>query len=317
MLKVVSAETIRAALNIAEAIAAIEEGFAAYSSGRALVPPVGYLGFERPPGDCHIKFGYIAGQDDFVIKVATGFYENPSHGLPSSNGFMVLLSARTGEPRVLLDDGGYLTDVRTAIAGLIVAKHLAPARPKCIGVVGTGVQARAQLEQLLGYYGSCPVRVWGRNSRSAAAVVKEAETRGCDAAVAVTVREICAECDLIVTVTASNTPLIEAAWVRPGTHITAVGADAMGKQELDPRVLASADIRVVDSIEQCVDHGEAAHAVTAQLIGRGDLVELGSIVSGVRAGRTKANQVTVADLTGLAVQDIQIARCVWQRLQRS
>lgn len=317
MLTVVSAASIRAALNVAEAVAAIEEGFAAYSSGRARVPPVGYLGFEQPPGDCHIKFGHIAGQEDFVIKVATGFYDNPAHGLPSSNGFMVLLSARTGEPRVLLDDGGYLTDVRTALAGLIAAKHLAPVRPRRIGIIGTGVQARAQLEQLLGYYGSCPVQVWGRNSRSAAAVVKEAEVRGCEAAVAATVREICAECDLIVTATASSTPLIEAAWISPGTHITAVGADAKGKQELEPRILANADIRVVDSIEQCVDHGEAAHAVAAQLLGPGDLVELGSIVSGAHPGRTQANQVTVADLTGLAVQDIQIARCVWQQLQRS
>lgn len=317
MFTVFSADRIRAALNIAEAIAAIEEGFAAYSCGRALVPPVGYLGFDRPPGDCHIKYGHIAGQDEFVIKVATGFYDNPSHGLPSSNGFMVLLSARTGEPQVLLDDGGYLTDLRTAIAGLIAAKHLAPARPRSIGVVGTGVQARVQLEQLLGYYGSCPVRVWGRNGRSAAALVKEMVTSGHEAAVAATVREICADCDLIVTATASRTPLIEAEWIRPGTHITAVGADAKGKQELDPRILAGADIRAVDSIEQCVDHGEAAHAVAAQLIAPGDLVELGHIVSGARPGRTGANQVTVADLTGLAVQDIQIARCVWQRLQRS
>lgn len=315
MLTVVSADRIRAALNVAEAVIAIEEGFAAYSSARARVPPVGYLGFDQPRGDCHIKFGHIAGADEFVIKVATGFYENPSRGLPSGNGFMVLLSARTGEPQVLLDDGGYLTDIRTAIAGLIAAKHLAPARPKGIGILGAGVQARAQLEHLLGHFGSCPVRVWARNGRSAAAVVAETAAKGYEAAVAATVRELCNECDLIVTTTASNAPLIDAAWIRPGTHITAVGADAKGKQELDPHVLAAADIRVVDSIEQCVDHGEAAHAVAAHLVTPGELVELGSIVSGARAGRTQPTQVTVADLTGLAVQDIQIARCVWKRLQ--
>lgn len=317
MFAVVAADRIRAALDIGEAVRAVEAGFEAYSTGRAIVPPVGYLGFEKPRGDCHIKYGYIAGDDEFVIKIATGFYENPARGLPSSNGFMILISARTGEPQALLDDGGYLTDVRTAIAGLIAAKHLAPRRPTSIGIVGTGTQARMQLEFLSDYYGNCTARVWGRDLRKAAAIVEETAAMGNDAAVATTIRALCEECDLIVTTTASTAALIAAEWIRPGTHITAVGADAKGKQELDPNVFGRADLRVVDSLAQCVDHGEVAHAVAAHVVSPDDLVELGSIVAGVRAGRSSPQQITVADLTGLAVQDIQIAKCVWNKVQRS
>lgn len=316
-MEIISQERIQAAIRIEDAVAAVEDGFRAYSSGQAVVPPVGYLGFEAPPGDCHIKYGYIRGDQEFVIKVATGFYDNPARGLSSSNGFMVVLSAQTGEPLTLLDDGGRLTDLRTAIAGLIAAKYLAPRRPGCIGIVGTGIQARLQLELLMSHYGSSPVRVWGRNRRSAAAFVEDTTTAGNDTAVAETLAELCGECDLIVTTTASTRPLISADWVRAGTHITAVGADAKGKQELDPALFARADICAVDSIVQCVDHGETSHAVAAGLIDQARLVELGALVDGSKVGRSGGEQITIADLTGLAVQDIRIAQHVLRRIRGS
>jgi ornithine cyclodeaminase len=317
MIEIVSEPQIRAAIDIEEAVAEIEDGFKAWSSGRAVVPPVGYLGFDSPPGDCHIKYGYIRGDDEFVIKVATGFYDNPARGLSSSNGFMVALSAQTGEPTVLLDDGGYLTDLRTAIAGLIAAKYLAPRRPKCIGIVGTGIQARMQLELLTGHYGSGPVRVWGRDRRKAAAFVENMTTAGTNTAVADTLAELCSQCDLIVTTTPSTAPLLAAEWIRAGTHITAVGADAKGKQELDPTLFERADICAVDSAAQCIDHGETAHAITAGLIEPAKLVELGAIIEGTKAGRSAREQITIADLTGLVVQDIRIAQHVLRRLGRA
>lgn len=314
MIDIVSEQRIRAAISIEDAVADIEDGFSAWSSGRAIVPPVGYLGFESPPGDCHIKYGYVRGDDEFVIKVATGFYDNPARGLSSSNGFMVVLSAQTGEPTMLLDDGGYLTDLRTAIAGLIAARYLAPRRPKCIGIVGTGIQARMQLELLTGHYGSGAVRVWGRDRRKAAAFVENMTTAGNNTAVAETLVELCSQCDLIVTATASTRPLLAAEWIHAGTHITAVGADAKGKQELDPALFARADICAVDSAAQCIDHGETAHAVAAGLIEPSRLVELGALIGGAQAGRCAREQITIADLTGLAVQDIRIAQHVLRRL---
>lgn len=314
---IISQERIRAAIHIDEAVAAIEDGFRAYSAGRAVVPPVGYLGFESPPGDCHIKYGYIRGDEEFVIKVATGFYDNPARGLGSSNGFVVVMSAQTGEPKTLLDDGGHLTDLRTALAGLVAAKYLAPRRPKCIGIVGTGIQARLQLELLIGHYGSSPVRVWGRDRRKAAAFVANMTTAGNDTAVAETLAELCGECDLIVTTTASTRQLISVDWVRAGTHITAVGADAPGKQELDPALFERADICAVDSVAQCVDHGETSHAVAAGRIDAGKLVELGALIDGAAAGRSSPGQITIADLTGLAVQDIRIAQHVLRSVRAS
>jgi ornithine cyclodeaminase len=223
------------------------------------------------------------------------------------------MSARTGEPIALLDDGGTLTDLRTAIAGLIAAKYLAPRRPKCIGIVGTGIQGRLQLELLIGHYGSSAVRVWGRDRHKAAAFVADATIAGDDTTLVETLPELCSQCDLIVTTTPSTRALIAADWIRPGTHITAVGADAPGKQELDPVLFKRADIRAVDSISQCVDHGETAHAVAAGFVQATDLVELGSLIDGTAAGRSSAGQITIADLTGLAVQDIRIAQHVWRR----
>lgn len=313
-MEIISQQRIRAAISIEDAVADIEEGFVAWSSGRAVIPPVGYLGFDAPRGDCHIKYGYVRGDDQFVIKVATGFYDNPARGLSSSNGFMVVVSAQTGEPVALLDDGGYLTDLRTAIAGLIAAKYLAPRRPKCIGIVGTGIQARMQLELLTGHYGSGPVRVWGRDKRKAASFVENITTASNNTAVAETLVDLCSQCDLIVTTTPATRPLLAADWIRAGTHITAVGADATGKQELDPALFARADICAVDSAEQCVDHGETAHAVAAGLIDAAKLIELGALIDGTQVGRSAHDQITIADLTGLAVQDIRIAQHVLRRL---
>ena len=125
-MEVVNLKKIKSVLDIPVAIDLIEKGYVALSDGVATVPPVGYLGFTDPPADCHIKFGHIHGDEVFVIKIATGFYDNASRGLPIGNGMVVVLSAETGEPILLLHDSGYLTDVRTAIAGCIAARYLAP-----------------------------------------------------------------------------------------------------------------------------------------------------------------------------------------------
>ena len=145
---VVNLDQIKAALDVPVAMKLIEEGFVALATGAATVPPVGYLGFKNPPGDCHIKYGYIHGDDIFVLKLATGFFENPSRGLPTPNGLMLVLSAETGAPLALLNDSGYLTEVRTALAGAIAARYLAPEIVQCIGIVGAGYQAEMQLDYL-------------------------------------------------------------------------------------------------------------------------------------------------------------------------
>jgi ornithine cyclodeaminase len=292
-------------------MAEIEQGFVAYSHGLTVVPPVGELVLEDPPGDVHIKYGYITGDDYYVIKVASGFYENPvSNLLPSSNGLMLMFSQATGELVAILLDEGSLTDIRTAVAGAIAAKCLAPQNVERIGIIGSGIQARLQLEYLAPVTDCRRVLVWGRNQSRLDAYVGDMEHRGFEVETTVDAREIMGRCNLIVTTTPAEKPILKASNLLRGTHITAVGSDTSAKQELEAKILARADLVVADSIEQCLERGEIHQALDAGTLNRTDIVELGSIIAGDAAGRTTDDQVTVADLTGVAVQDIQIAKAV-------
>lgn len=301
---------VESAIDRASLIAALEAGYAAYSRGEVDVPPVGYLRFESPPGDVHIKYGYRRGDDIFVIKVASGFYDNPKIGLSSSNGLMLAFSARTGAPVAALLDEGALTDLRTAAAGAVAAKHLAPKSVQAIGIVGGGVQAQLQLD-FLRHVTSCRrALVWTRNRAQAEAL----RVDGFEIEIASSVAELASYCNLIVTTTPSREPLLFARDVRPGTHITAVGADASGKQELDAEIFRKAEVLAVDSRSQCFDHGDSAHALRAGLVAQSKFVELGEVIAQPALGRTGDEQVSLADLTGLAMQDIEIAKLVCSRL---
>ena len=315
-MELASLNAIKSALNVPAAIESIEAGFVALSSGAVTVPPVGFLRFEAPPGDCHIKYGHIHGDDVFVIKVATGFHENSARGLPTGQGMMIVMSAETGEPLALLDDSGYLTDVRTAIAGCIAARYLAPDVVECVGIVGAGMQARMQLQYLRHVRECKRVKVWARRGEQSAEYRNEMSNSGFDVQVAKSLEHLCESSNLIVTTTAATSALISSEWIRPGTHVTAMGSDAPGKQELDPALFAIANVCAVDSRSQCVDHGDSHFAVAGRQVAEADLVELGDIISGKIQGRSADEEITIADLTGVAVQDIQIAKTVWKALDK-
>jgi ornithine cyclodeaminase len=312
MTSVYSRVEIAQVLNPAEIIAAVEDGFLAYSRGKTIVPPVGHLEFHDPPGDCHIKYGHISGDDTFTVKIATGFYENPARGLPSSNGVILLFSSKTGELLTIFQDEGLLTDLRTAAAGAVAAKYLAPSEVECIGVLGAGTQARLQLEFLKEVTSCRRACVWARSKERACAF----RVNGFAMEVAPSIADLAGRCRLIVTTTPSRVWLLGADDVLPGTHITAVGADGTGKQELDPRVFGDADICAVDSRRQCAQFGDSAHALSAGILGTEDLIELGEIVENPSRGRSDETQITIADLTGVAVQDIQIAKLALSRLSQ-
>lgn len=308
---------IKRVLPSIDVVSALESGFVAYSKGKAVVPPVGELVFKDPPGDVHIKYGYLPGSEYYVVKIASGFYRNPEVNLPSSNGIMLLFSQKTGILKCILLDEGYLTDVRTAIAGAIVAKYLAPRHIERIGLIGAGVQARLQLQYLAPITSCKQVLVWGRSKDKIDQFIKDMARAGFAVAAATDTGEIAAKCNLIITATPSPKPLLLDEQIRPGTHITAVGADAGHKQELDPAILKRADLLVADSISQCCERGDIAHALRAGLITKDRLVELGNVISRSSPGRTSENQITVADLTGVAVQDIKIAEAVFNAVSRS
>lgn len=300
-------EQIRPLVEHANFLPQIESGFVLYSEGKAVVPPVGELVFRDPPGDVHIKYGYLKGDQRYLIKVASGFYHNSRLGLNPTPGLMLVASQKTGEIEAILLEEGYLTNLRTAVAGAVTAKYLAPRQLRRIAIFGTGVQARLQLEQLRHVTPCRDIIVWGRRQQALDEYQATMSARGYRVTTTLDVAEACADADLLVTVTASEHAYITERMIKPGTHITAVGADAPYKTEIAPGVLGRADVVVADSVEQCVTRGEIHHAVAAGLLDRESIRELGAVIRDPTLGRIHPDQITVADLTGVAVQDIVIA----------
>ena len=225
---------------------------------------------------------------------------------------MMLLSAETGRLEALHLDNGYLTDLRTAAAGAVAARHLARADARIAGVLGAGVQARLQIEALKLVRPLERVLVWARAAARAEAYADEMAARlGIEVTPVASAERLVLEADVVVTATPARAPLVVADWLHPGLHITAMGADAATKNELHPAVLARADLLVCDRRSQCAALGELHHAPRQGA----DLAvsELGEITSGARPGRQDADQITVCDLTGTGVQDTAIALLAWRK----
>ena len=316
MPKLVTLDEIRLLLDTDSLIDEIEAGFVLYSDGKVNVPPVGFMHFDDPPGDVHIKYGSIEGDDYWVLKIASGFYQNPSLGLQASDGVILVFSQRSGALELVLHDRCWLTDMRTAAAGAVAARHLAPRKIDHIGVIGAGVQARMQLEMLCSVVEAKSALVWGRNKEKVRRMLSELGSSdallaaGMEVRAVESVEELADRSRLIVTATSAHEPVLRADQVQPGTHITAMGSDDDGKQELGVDLLGQADRIVADSVSQCRQYGECVHAINAGVISLDDIAELGAVVSGSTDGRTSDDQITIADLTGVAVQDIQIAKMI-------
>ena len=224
---------------------------------------------EDPPGEVHIKYGYLTGGDTYVIKIASGFWNNPAIGLSSSDGLLLVFRKATGELMAVLNDRGRLTDLRTAAAGAVSAKHLAPAGIDAIGVLGTGIQAELQVQLLQSVRPCRNVVVWGRNPERASAYAKRMRSQDFNVDIARSSAEVAERCRLIVTATASVAPLLHWRDIRPGTHITAIGADSADKQELDEAIIRNADIAVTDSRSQARSRGEIWPCLWRRYIGCG------------------------------------------------
>lgn len=314
MTEIYNLTQIKAVLKNIDTLGIIEEGFKAYSQGKVVVPPIGEMLFDNPPGDVHIKYGYIRGNDYYVIKIASGFSENVKLDLPTSNGLMLVFNQKTGELASILLDEGYLTNVRTAAAGAVAARHLAPKTVHRIGIFGAGTQGRMQLEYLRHVTDCKDALVWGINQEELESYRKDMEPFGFNIRTTREAEDVAASCNLIVTATPSKSPLLKAEQIRKGTHITAVGSDTPEKIELDPKILRNADIVAADSISQCQSRGEISAALKAGLIENRDIVELGNVIQDDRLMRSFDEQTTIADLTGVAVQDIQISKAVHEAL---
>lgn len=302
-----------------ESINAVAEGYKRLWEGRATMPPVVRIDIPENRGEVDIKTAYIHGWDSFTIKMASGFLDNPEMDLPYGSGLMVILSARTGFLEAILMDNGYLTNLRTGIAGALVALHLAPARVDAAGVIGSGSQARYQIRalkhvrdfsRLFVYSIDDPVNVEryvDEMSRKLEIQVSQTES----------VEQVVRNSDAVVTATPSMNPYLKGEWLHPGMHITCMGSDAEHKQELYPDVFKKADRIVCDSKSQCFRLGELHHALEASVLSLEDeILELGEILCGAKPGRQDEEQITICDLTGVGVQDTAIALLALEKARR-
>jgi ornithine cyclodeaminase len=299
-------------------IAVVEEAFRRLASGKVVMPPILSMELGEAHGETDVKTAYLPGFDNYAVKVASGFFDNPKLGLPSGSGLMILLSAKTGVVTAVLLDNGYLTDIRTAAAGAVAAKYMAPKRVETAGVLGTGAQARLQIIAAHLVRPFTRVVVWGRERERAEACAKDiaaalkVKTETVDDA-AVVVRES----QLVVTATAARKPILRAEWMHTGLHITAMGSDQPGKNEIDPRVLMLADLYVCDSVSQVAALGELRAAHKAGLMTGAAPLELGSIVAGENPGRPTPSAVTICDLTGTGAQDTAIASYAYETARKA
>jgi ornithine cyclodeaminase len=299
-------------------LAAIESPFSWLEQGRASMPPIMHIEV-RGLGDVDVKSAFIEGLPYFAIKIASGFYGNAERGLPAGSAMMVLLNSETGFCEAVLLDNSYLTDLRTGLAGAVAAKYLAPAAVGIVGVLGTGTQARYQVRCLRLVRDFRRVLVWGRSRKQAAAYADELRQDGeFEVSVAASAEQVVRACDVLITVTPSDRPLVKAAWLRHGQHVTAVGADFPGKQELEAEVLRTADRVVCDRLSQCRQNGELQHVTEQGELPAGlQVVELGELTTGQKQGRQSPEELTVCDLTGTGVQDTAIANLAYAEARRA
>jgi ornithine cyclodeaminase len=322
---ILNEEEIRQAISTAEAVDAIEAAFAALAYGKVSLPGVINLTLppihasEAPQGESHVKGAHIAGALHFVVKVANSFPTNRDLGIPVNSGLMLAFDAITGALDAILLDNGYLTDLRTGAAGAVAARHLAPSAIHRAAFVGAGTQARFQFRAIASAREISSVSVWSRNPANADNFAREiTDDRDCDAQVSRTVEDAVRGSNLIITTTPSRQPLVSADWVQPGTTIIAVGSDTPDKQELDPNLLARADLVIADRLAQCTEFGEIHHALGAGVITLDEVTgELGDVVVDHIPGRSTDDQLIVCDLTGVGVQDAAITSLVLEKARLS
>ena len=292
-----------------ELIPIIEEAFVSLSKGSVMMPPIMRIDIEKYHGESDIKAAYIEGLDSFAIKIASGFFDNPKLGLPSSNGLMVLLDSQTGIVKSVLLDEGYLTDTRTAIAGAIATKYLSNQNANTVGIIGAGIQARLQLQAIMLVRKINKITVWARDKIKANQFLDNFKDLEIDLYMASSCKELASLSEIIVTTTPSKKPLLEFDWIKKGTHITAMGSDAEHKNEIDPNMLKYCDQYVPDNQSQTSALGELHHALKQNLISSQEKFnDLGDIINDPNLGRKNKEDITICDLTGTGVQDTAIAR---------
>ncbi len=298
-----------------KSIDCIEQAFESLATSQVVMPPIMRLDILDHNGEIDVKTAYIPGLDSLAIKISPGFFDNPSLGLPSVNGLMVVFSTRTGIVEALLLDNGFLTDIRTAAAGAVTAKYLSRANSKNAAIIGAGVQAMLQLEALTLVRNIESASIWARDFDKAEKAAIQAKNKlGLDVTPCQTVAEATRGADIIVSTTPSKKPLLHLTDIRPGQHITAMGADAEHKNEVDPDIIADPRVSYFcDRLSQTQKLGELHHVIEKGLVSASqEFPEIGQIIAQQKTARQNEDEITFCDLTGTGIQDTAIATLAYQ-----
>ncbi|MFZ7137461.1 MAG: alanine dehydrogenase [archaeon] len=312
---VLSETEIKKLVSLKQTITAVESAFKMKGLGNAQMPPKQYVIMKKYNGDLRTMPAYLEETDVATVKVVNSHPENRKHNLPTVMATIILVDPKTGAPSAIMG-GTWITALRTGAAGAVAAKYLANPNPKTVGLVGAGAQARTQLMGLQIVFDSIKqVRVWDINPKASINYVEEMRQKypQLEICAVKNIKEAVQEADIIVTTTPSRKPLVSAGWVKAGTHINCIGADAPGKQELDPNILLKSKI-VVDDWEQGIHGGEINVAFSKGVLTKDDIWgDICEIVAELKQGRTSSEEITVFTSTGLAIQDAATANVVYQK----
>lgn len=318
-IQLINEQTLRTHFPLSQSITdTIEHAFTLLATTEVIMPPVLSMELPMVNGEVDVKTAYVPSLPTFTIKASPGFFDNPNKGLPSLSGLMIVFCAQTGLTKAVLLDNGYLTDLRTAAAGGVAARHLAPKHCPTLGIIGTGMQAKLQTLAFTQERNVERILIWGRNTDKANQLAHElSELLQKPVHVETSRQALVEKSQAVVTTTPSQTPLIDASWLHSGLHITAMGADSPVKNEIDPLAILPLDNIIVDSIAQSIERGEMRRVQSQGLLAQtSPLITLGDVCAGQQIGRQHDEQITLCDLTGTGIQDTAIANAVWTQMQR-
>lgn len=301
-----------------EAIKVVEEAFREKSLGMVQMPPKQYLFYKKYGGDLRVMPSYLERLDVSAVKIVNSHPENVKYNLPTVMAVIVLIEPKTGAPLAIMD-GTWITAVRTGAASAVASKYLARKNSKTLGLVGAGAQAYTQLKGISCVVDFKEVWVWSLKLDESKEFIKRVEKEHPEKVfyAVETVKDAVKNADIVVTATPSRKPLVDVEWIKDNIHINAIGADAPGKQELDPRILKKAKI-VVDDLSQSCHGGEVNMPLAKGFLKIEDIYgELGEIVAGKKVGRTSDHELTVFVSTGLAIQDAFTANLVYKKALES
>lgn len=307
-------EDVGRLVRMKEVIETVEEAYKAFNTGQVIQPAYTCIHLPPPRGEIDFKLGYCKANEIISMKASSGgFPTNPTeHGVPSGMGTILLFDARTCALLCVMD-GSLITGLRTGAAGAVSVKVLARKNAKTITSIGTGNQARMQIRAIREVMKIEEIHAWDHHPETLARYKVDIEREfGIPVVIAHSKQDAVEQADILVTTTRGKGPLVEAAWVKPGTHIVAIGTDTHGKQELEPEIFKNARI-VNDSISQCTEKGETWHPLNQNIITESDIhAEIGEILLGKKPGRETNSEITIFDSTGMAIQDNTTAARIYR-----